>query len=1099
VVKQDIESQYDDDLTLGSDEFDDSYYTDADDLFEFSTNDESPISRLKSLVLSIDWEITDEVLLQFNEELIDLKGIWAGNNINLVYVQALEKISKYIYQNKANSHPNSIKLLLTLYYNLEKIVSSQDLSEVQKKEILLEDVKKFEALKRQISQQEHPAEKPSLPVRPEPVEVKKEPVPEDKLLNLKAIVLGIDWEITDQDLNDLRQEVVRLERQFADSRPKLILLQGIGTLGAYIKMKKSNAHADAFKVLHLFYESLEKIVQTPMSLEEEKGILFPAVEKFNAFKTLLGPTISPEAIGKKEEDEDEDDEDYTESGSGEIAPAFSDIPEEDAIGFQADEEAKSLGIEGTNKVASHIDNFFGETFGVEAEEVKPSTPVDTEEGLDEKEILAVLGFEEEGTAVLPVVERDVALQGVDVEADDEETDEPVVTAFGAGEDDAVAAIRGGVSAEDAAESYLSSLEDEQPAGMPSSDQEVARVAESIFAEDEALSPKSAYGGVDRSTALQGVEVETEADEDSDEVSLPMEGEEFAPALMASDEESIFSAKTLDSTVAAGGIGDELVGTLDDLFLEEEQAAYAPAAPAVEEDFAGDVGREEDLVEEIAEVASMPDESSDELSIFEAVGVADEADAEIAEAEAGTEPELVDVQVERADEVLSLEEQEEELDLFAEEGDVERRVEESAEVDTFFESLEPVLDEEVEELATPEVEEELAEPEVEVELAEPEAEEELAEPEVEVVLTEPEVEEELAAPEFEEPVDALFALEEVAAESGEEKIAVAPVEEAESAEFEDFALPYPAEEEAEEEDVVFELAEEPVEAPSMPIEPALEAVAAEEPEFEWTEEAEESIAPVFAGDEREDSGPAFAATQLTSDMAAMAADPLGGLHGCIESLGIELDDKVIKGLFQEINALRQKWSDRPLEKTFLQLLSTITQHIDQYRFEASSEAFNLLQSVGKALADLREDDSHSSQELLLAETLKVLEWQQGMLARQAVQKGEQLTFVAPVRAEGEEPQGVADAREDFDQQLQHYGETVEDVAFSTDERSWPDEQAVFPIEESEPDIAAAGEALFAQKSELSREAFAEELKQEIASLRLTLQKEIAELRNELKGS
>lgn len=133
MVKQYSETQYDVDLTLGNDEYDESYYSDADDLFEFSTDDESPISRLKSLVLSIDWEITDEVLLQFNEELLDLKDIWAGNTINLVYVQALEKISKYIYQNKADSHPNAIKLLLTFYYNLEKIVSSEELSEDEKK------------------------------------------------------------------------------------------------------------------------------------------------------------------------------------------------------------------------------------------------------------------------------------------------------------------------------------------------------------------------------------------------------------------------------------------------------------------------------------------------------------------------------------------------------------------------------------------------------------------------------------------------------------------------------------------------------------------------------------------------------------------------------------------------------------------------------------------------------------------------------------------------------------------------------------------------------------------------------------------------------
>ena len=272
MVDQYSENQYDDDLTVGADEYEDYDPADAVDLFEFSDQEESPTSRLKSLILSIDWEITDEVLMQFNEELVYLEGFWRGEKINLVYVQALQKISKYIYQQKANSHPNAIKLLLKFYYNLEKIVSSEDLTSEQKKDILLEDVKRFEGLKRQIARQlqEHVPDESEEDgqglVDPQ--------VNENALLNLKATILGIDWEITEEDLNDLRQEVVRLEEKYAESRPKLILLQGIGTLGTYIKVHKTNAHGDAFKLLHLFFESLERIVKTPMSPEEEKAVLF---------------------------------------------------------------------------------------------------------------------------------------------------------------------------------------------------------------------------------------------------------------------------------------------------------------------------------------------------------------------------------------------------------------------------------------------------------------------------------------------------------------------------------------------------------------------------------------------------------------------------------------------------------------------------------------------------------------------------------------------------------------------------------------------------------------------------------------------------------
>ena len=215
MVEQYTENQYDDDLTVEAGNYEEYDPVGAVDLFEFSYQEESPISRLKSLILSIDWEITDEILIQFNDELVDLKDVWAAEKINLVYIQALEKISKYIYQQKADAHPDAIKLLLTFYYNLEKIVYSEDLTEYKKKDILLKDVKRFEFLKRQITDQGQD----NHMFRDEEGRQKKlvdEPTGGDELLALKAIVLGIDWEITDQDLNGLREEVIRLEDEYAD-------------------------------------------------------------------------------------------------------------------------------------------------------------------------------------------------------------------------------------------------------------------------------------------------------------------------------------------------------------------------------------------------------------------------------------------------------------------------------------------------------------------------------------------------------------------------------------------------------------------------------------------------------------------------------------------------------------------------------------------------------------------------------------------------------------------------------------------------------------------------------------------------------------------
>ena len=92
--------------------------------------------------------------------------------------------------------------------------------------------------------------------------------------------------------------------------------------------------------------------------------------------------------------------------------------------------------------------------------------------------------------------------------------------------------------------------------------------------------------------------------------------------------------------------------------------------------------------------------------------------------------------------------------------------------------------------------------------------------------------------------------------------------------------------------------------------------------------------------------------------------------------------------------------KPFEKTFFQLLSTIVQHIGQYKYESSSEAHTLVLSVFDKLelSQKRDTDQEQSQEILLAETCKVLLWQQKMLDRQAVKKGDELTFPDPIRAE-----------------------------------------------------------------------------------------------------
>jgi pilus assembly protein FimV len=1031
VVKQYTESQYDDDLTLGSDDYDDSYYSDGDDLFELSTDNESPISRLKSLVLSIDWEITDDVLRQFNEELVDLRSIWAGETINLVYVQALEKLSKYIYQNKADSHPSAIKLLLTFYYNLEKVVSSPDLPEEQKKEILLEDVRRFENLKRQIKVQAVAVTPVTPPVTAASAKITKPVVSESELLNLKAIVLGIDWEITEQDLNNLRKEVLRLEEQYAESRPKLILLQGIGTLAAYIKVKKSNSHPDAFKILQHFYECLESIVQKRMSLEEEKAILFPAVEKFNAFKLIVGPTIAAQTVVPKDEDDVEEEE--IGGVAAALSPALADVDEETERGFQADYEAVALGLKDPASVTSHIDNFFGENDSAPALLAKEFVAEVKEEPVSASDLFA------EEVAAQPV-NIDVALQGVDVgedEEDDFEHDENVDLSS------PVAAISGDTVALADAEADEVEVEEigSEVSGVDSAEEEILGATEAIF--PKALEEAMVVGDTspatpDRETALLGVDVETEADDDSDEASLPMMGEELAPALLAADEESLFSATSLEKSSLSEGISEDISGTIDSLFEDE---VPTPIAAKVAESVAEELSVADQVLEEAAVAFDWQDEkvveskeggekSAEEASevvgddLFAALDSKDESVEALDFSEMGEEEETLSTDSPAA----ALETDEAVAAFFAEDqGEAEAAVAES-DIEDLFDSLETDFSN--------------VQPETTASVA---LEEEVAlffEEVTETIDTTPPTEVEIGAPVTAGVVAAALA----------GTAAAVTVQDRE-------------------EEVVFELAEDDSD---------------EEPPV-FAPEDSGDITPSFAGEVGEgvelsaveEDGPSWDSPEplVIPVEESLPQGPLAGLGACIDSLKLELSDTILNGMFSEINSLRQQWIDRPLEKTFLQLISTVTQHIDSYRYESSAEAHGLLASTYQSLAELSPSDERTNQEMLLGATLKVLEWQQKMLSRQAIRVGGQLTFADPLRTES------LVASEGVD-------------AISTEQGSEQQQDHLELAITAEAPSRLIGDA--GTKSSLISDSFAGDLKNEIAALRQALQMEIAELRRELRG-
>ena len=150
----------------------------------------SSLDNLKALVLSIDWEITDEVMTDFIKQIEIIKDGYGDDKILEIFLQLLGDLGKYIRFYKARSHPDAINSLKILYNNMEKMVMSTDMPEAERGKLLLTEVTRFKKLKERIAKRnaENNSEKdreteiiPAVEAKPEAEETENNRVIKDRI------------------------------------------------------------------------------------------------------------------------------------------------------------------------------------------------------------------------------------------------------------------------------------------------------------------------------------------------------------------------------------------------------------------------------------------------------------------------------------------------------------------------------------------------------------------------------------------------------------------------------------------------------------------------------------------------------------------------------------------------------------------------------------------------------------------------------------------------------------------------------------------------------------------------------------------------------
>jgi hypothetical protein len=110
----------------------------------------SPIRNLKALVFSIDWEITDETMVDFLKETKKLQQKYKDDQILSLFLKLHESIGKYIKAKKARAHPDAIQFVASVYKSFEKVLLSPKMPPDQKKQLLSAEVNKFKDFKQRV-------------------------------------------------------------------------------------------------------------------------------------------------------------------------------------------------------------------------------------------------------------------------------------------------------------------------------------------------------------------------------------------------------------------------------------------------------------------------------------------------------------------------------------------------------------------------------------------------------------------------------------------------------------------------------------------------------------------------------------------------------------------------------------------------------------------------------------------------------------------------------------------------------------------------------------------------------------------------------------
>ena len=210
------------------------------------------------------------------DSLNSLETDCAGKQETLSVIKMMQSLTKYLDARKDKAHPETLPALGTLADNLKSLLISSSVE--GQAQILSRSRQTFKFVKSAI-------ESGKL-------------ILDSEMEELKAVILSVDWEISNITMAGFDRVLIRLEKRLKSDKMHYTFLRIMHEIGAHIAQHQANAHQDSVSLLRRVFHQYELLVGHPsMAPDKKKELVQENIQAYKAFKRKIdaGLSLDPSA------------------------------------------------------------------------------------------------------------------------------------------------------------------------------------------------------------------------------------------------------------------------------------------------------------------------------------------------------------------------------------------------------------------------------------------------------------------------------------------------------------------------------------------------------------------------------------------------------------------------------------------------------------------------------------------------------------------------------------------------------------------------------------------------------------------------------------